>query len=77
MAARLGRVCRAARTAARPRLRMVDVAQCAGVSESTIHNFEHGRYWARNTDEIVAAYAQLCETPERALWQAAIDLPGD
>lgn len=70
MAARLGQACRQERR--RAGLRMIDVAVEAGTSESTIHNFERGNGWRRETDAIVAAYATLCKTTERELWQRAL-----
>jgi len=72
MAARLGKACRAARKHAG--LYLLDIAIEAGVGQTTVHEFEKGDGWRRQTNEIVAAYARACGTTERALWQAAIDL---
>jgi transcriptional regulator with XRE-family HTH domain len=75
MASRLGHVARRRRRLAG--LRMIDIAHAAGVSESTISNFELGIRWVQQTDEIVAAYAQLCGTSDAALWIAAAELDDD
>lgn len=74
MATRLGQTCRRARRAAG--VRQIDIASAAGVSHTTISHFEQGRWWHRQTDEIVNAYAELCATTPEALWRAALDLPG-
>lgn len=51
----------------------MDIANRAGVSQTTIHKFEAGRGWRRETNRIVAAYAKETGTTERELWQAALD----
>jgi predicted transcriptional regulator len=74
MAARLGTVARRAREDAG--ITLMDVAVTAGVGQTSIHRFELGDGWRRETDAIVDAYAQLCQTTPQALWQAALDAPG-
>lgn len=73
MAARLGATCRQARRAARPRVRQIDVATRAGVGEKTVTHFEAGRWWVRETDAIVQAYADLLDTTPLELWRAALN----
>lgn len=71
MDARLATVCRQQRQASDRSL--MDIANRAGVSQTTIHKFEAGRGWRRETNRIVAAYAKETGTTERELWQAALD----
>lgn len=71
MAARLGATCRHARLGAG--LRQIDVSTIAGVAETTVTHFEAGRWWVRETDAIVTAYAELLRTTPEALWRAALD----
>lgn len=71
MAVRLGAECRQRRRAAG--LTLLDVATAAGVGQTSIHLFEKGRGWRRETDAIVDAYADLLGTTPEALWRAAID----
>jgi hypothetical protein len=71
MAARLGSACREQRQ--RAGLRLIDIALEAATAESNVHNFERGHHWLRSTDELVAAYAQLCGATAKVLWQAAVD----
>lgn len=69
MASRLGRVARRAREEAG--LTMMDIAVSAGVSQSTIGNFELGERWCRETDAIVDAYErELGLEPEELWWRA-------
>jgi transcriptional regulator with XRE-family HTH domain len=72
MAERLGTTCRQARQAAG--LTLLDIANRAGVSQTTVHYFEtdHTR-WSPRTDEIVNAYAHETGRRARDLWQEAID----
>ena len=70
MAAKLGRVCRDARTQAG--LRLIDIALEADVSQGTVHYFERGDWWIGKTDAIVDAYARLCGVPALELWHAAL-----
>lgn len=72
MAARLGRAARTAREKAGYTL--MEIAVHADVSQTTIHRFEYGDGWRRETDAIVAAYAELCGITEEALWRAALRL---
>lgn len=54
---------------------MIDVAVEAGVSESTVHYFERGTAWRKDTDAIVAAYAKFAGLRSEDLWRRAVDLP--
>ncbi len=71
MAARLGQECRQRRRDAG--LRQIDISTEAGVAEATISHFEAGRWWLRDTDRIVDAYAELLDTTPEAIWRSAID----
>lgn len=73
MAARLGGACRALRV--QRGLSALDIATAAQVNESTISRFERGDGWRRETDRIVAAYAELLEVPADELWRAAFEMP--
>lgn len=72
MAVSLGTVCRATRR--RAGVRQLDVGELAGVSHTTISHFEQGRWWVRETEAIVSAYAKACGVSEYALWFQAVDL---
>jgi hypothetical protein len=52
---------------------MIDIATRAGVREPTIHRFERGEGWRRDTDAIVAAYAQELGIKPEDVWRAAVD----
>lgn len=70
MSERLGWEARQAREKAG--LTMMELAVAAQVSQSTIHAFETGRGWRRQTDEIVAAYEQELGLDRDELWRRAI-----
>lgn len=72
MAAQLGRVAQQLRD--RAGLTLMDIAVAAEVGQSTIHRFEAGDGWRRETDAIVDAYAECCGVPARDIWLAAITL---
>lgn len=73
MAVRLGEAARQMRK--QHGFRLIDVATEAGVSESTIHYFERGTAWRRETDTIVRAYATLADVTPDELWYRALALP--
>lgn len=73
MAARLGRAAKEARLAAD--LTLLDVATVAGVGQTTVHRFENEGRFRLETDEIVAAYAQLLELDPSELWRRALERP--
>lgn len=75
MAARLGSIARARREQAG--LRLIDIAITANVAESTIHFFETGNGWRRETDRIVDAYAELLGCTPQDIWQSALSLETD
>lgn len=66
----LARACKAAREAAARK--QVHVAASANVDQSTITRFEKGLAWSRDTDKIVAAYADDLDVPPIWLWQEAL-----
>lgn len=68
----LSRACEAARKAASRR--QVHVAASANVDQSTIARFEKGTAWPRQTDRVVAAYADDLEVDAVDLWQEALRL---
>lgn len=70
MARRLGATCKEARQTAG--LNLLDIATRAGVSQTTIHYFERGDWWARKTDQIVAAYARELGMSAEDIWLAAL-----
>lgn len=72
MAVRLGAAARDLREA-RGDITLMDIANRAGVGQTAIHNFELGRGWRRQTDEIVAAYARELGMKPEAIWQAALN----
>jgi transcriptional regulator with XRE-family HTH domain len=74
MAHRLGDAARRARREAG--LTLMDVAVEAGVSQSTILNFEQGHAWRRDTNVIVAAYEHLLGLERDTLWRRAINEEG-
>lgn len=71
MEARLPAVCRRARRDAG--LSLMDVANRAGMSQSTIWLFEQAHGWRRDTDRIVCAYAAELGIAPVELWRAALD----
>lgn len=71
MAAQLGRV--AAQLRLRAGVTLMEVAVTAHVGQSTIHRFEAGDGWRRETDAIVDAYALCCGVTPLDIWRAAID----
>lgn len=66
----LGVTCREARTEVG--LSLADVAGVAGVSVATVHRFEGGCGWPRETDRIVEAYERLCGLEPLELWRRAV-----
>lgn len=49
--------------------KQIEVAARLGLDQSTIYRFEQGKTWPRNTDEVVAAYADELEIPDaRDIW---------
>lgn len=72
MAASLGRAARAAREQAG--VTLMEIAVEANVAQTTVHRFEAGDGWRRETDAIVAAYAKLCGVEEAELWRRALAL---
>lgn len=70
MAASLGRAARAAREQAG--VTLMEIAVEAGVAQTTVHRFEAGDGWRRETDTIVAAYAKACGLEEIELWRRAL-----
>jgi transcriptional regulator with XRE-family HTH domain len=71
MAARLGAAAREGRETAG--LSLLDIATTAGVSQTTIHRFELGDGWRRQTDQIVNAYARELGVDAEDLWKAALE----
>lgn len=73
MAARLGQEAHERRL--RAGLRLIDIADSAGpgISRTTVHAFEQGMGWRRETDRIVDAYAHELGIAPEALWRAAIE----
>jgi transcriptional regulator with XRE-family HTH domain len=67
----LGRVCREARVNAG--LRQIDVATAAGTSHASLSRFETGRYWPKNPDAWVDAYAAETGIEPLDLWAAAVE----
>jgi transcriptional regulator with XRE-family HTH domain len=70
MSERLGREARQARENAG--LTMMEIAVAAQVSQSTIHAFETGRGWRRQTDQLVATYEHELGLEEGELWRRAV-----
>lgn len=50
---------------------MLAIAQAAGVSETTISDFERATAWPRTVDTIVEAYEAECGLPDGELWRRA------
>lgn len=51
----------------------MEIAVVAGMAQTTVHRFEAGDGWRRETDSIVAAYEKLRDMEERELWRRAVD----
>lgn len=66
----LARACEAARKAAGRR--QVHVAASADVDQSTIARFERGAAWPKDTDQVVAAYADDLDIQPIDLWSEAL-----
>lgn len=64
--------CRTAREA--QRRKQVHIAAGADVDQSTIARFERAIAWPRQTDRVIAAYADDLGTTPRALWAEAMRL---
>lgn len=52
----------------------VHVAASMNKDQSTVYRFEQGQHWPRNTDEIVAAYADDLDLEPQDLWERALEL---
>lgn len=73
MARRLGTAGRQVRKDAD--LTLMDIATRAGVSQSTVLNFEQGDRWVRATDKIVDAYELEAGLAPDELWWRALQQP--
>jgi transcriptional regulator with XRE-family HTH domain len=73
MAKRLGTAARQARE--RAGLTLMDIANRAGVSQSTVLNFEQGGRWVQRVDDIVDAYEHETGLEADELWRRALQQP--
>lgn len=75
MNARLGLAARTIRQ--KHGLELLDIAQVAGVAESTLSRFERGHRWPERLNDIVAAYAEATGTTPREIWRQALESTED
>lgn len=71
VAAKIGPICREARQGAG--LQMLEIAQAAGISETTVSRFERNQRWPRDVDALVDAYERECQLANGELWRRAVD----
>jgi transcriptional regulator with XRE-family HTH domain len=55
--------------------KQVHIAATMSIDQSTIYRFEQGRAWPRQTDLVIAAYAEdLGIDDARAIWRRALEM---
>jgi hypothetical protein len=58
-----------------PTTKQVEIAATVGgIDQSTIYRFEQGQAWPRQTDTVVAAYAEELGLDGRDIWDLALTL---
>lgn len=69
----LARAARELREGAEPPRKQVHVAAALSIDQSTVYRFEQGESWPRQTDAVVAAYAEDLDIDDaREIWELAL-----